>query len=114
MAITQLLVETGNPQIPAFFIDRSQHDTQSSITDSIAQKISLSKSHFYLCNNRGKPFEFDDTSCLIQIRLNGGKGGFGSNLKAQGGRMANKKTTNFDSCRNLAGRRLKTIEIARE
>ncbi|KAI8588202.1 telomere stability and silencing-domain-containing protein [Geranomyces variabilis] len=46
-------------------------------------------------------------------RLRGGKGGFGSMLRAQGGKMASQKTTNFDSCRDLAGRRLKTVNDAR-
>ncbi|RKP35246.1 telomere stability and silencing-domain-containing protein, partial [Dimargaris cristalligena] len=38
--------------------------------------------------------------------LRGGKGGFGSMLRAQGGKMATHKTTNFDACRDLSGRRL--------
>jgi Silencing defective 2 N-terminal ubiquitin domain len=41
------------------------------------------------------------------------KGGFGSKLKAQGARMATKKTTNFESCRDLTGQRLKTIHEAK-
>ncbi|KAJ3225765.1 hypothetical protein HK099_006265 [Clydaea vesicula] len=44
----------------------------------------------------------------------GGKGGFGSMLRAQGGKMNSKKTTNFDACRDLSGRRLKTIKDAQE
>ncbi|PVU96740.1 hypothetical protein BB561_001000 [Smittium simulii] len=42
----------------------------------------------------------------------GGKGGFGSMLRAQGGKMSSKKITNFDSCRDLSGRRLATIKAA--
>lgn len=48
------------------------------------------------------------------VQLKGGKGGFGSQLKAQGGRMANKKTTNMESCRDLSGRRLKTVNDAKK
>ncbi|KCV71156.1 hypothetical protein H696_02106 [Fonticula alba] len=39
----------------------------------------------------------------------GGKGGFGSMLRSQGGKMASKATTNFDACRDLSGRRLGDI-----
>ncbi|KAI9143354.1 telomere stability and silencing-domain-containing protein [Paraphysoderma sedebokerense] len=53
--------------------------------------------------------------CLtLQLRVEGGKGGFGSMLRAQGGRMASQKTTNFDSCRDLSGRRLKTVKEAQK
>ncbi|KAK6091852.1 hypothetical protein MT418_007704 [Batrachochytrium dendrobatidis] len=43
----------------------------------------------------------------------GGKGGFGSMLRAQGGRMASKKPTSTDSCRDLSGRRVKTVNDAK-
>eukprot|EP00188_Purpureofilum_apyrenoidigerum_P002808 Plantae.Rhodophyta-Purpureofilum_apyrenoidigerum.ctg287.p1 GENE.Plantae.Rhodophyta-Purpureofilum_apyrenoidigerum.ctg287~~Plantae.Rhodophyta-Purpureofilum_apyrenoidigerum.ctg287.p1 ORF type:complete len:422 (-),score=59.57 Plantae.Rhodophyta-Purpureofilum_apyrenoidigerum.ctg287:359-1567(-) len=40
----------------------------------------------------------------LRIRLPGGKGGFGNMLRGQG---TGKKTTNFDACRDLNGRRLR-------
>ncbi|GLB40523.1 putative telomere stability and silencing [Lyophyllum shimeji] len=46
-------------------------------------------------------------------RLVGGKGGFGSQLRAAGGRMSSQKTSNNDSCRDLSGRRLSTIKEAK-
>ncbi|KLO13060.1 hypothetical protein SCHPADRAFT_904587 [Schizopora paradoxa] len=46
-------------------------------------------------------------------RLPGGKGGFGSQLRAAGGRMSSQKTSNNDSCRDLNGRRLSTIKKAK-
>ncbi|WVQ81600.1 hypothetical protein IAT38_003724 [Cryptococcus sp. DSM 104549] len=46
-------------------------------------------------------------------RLLGGKGGFGSQLRAAGGRMSTGKATNVDSCRDLSGRRLGTIKEAK-
>jgi len=49
--------------------------------------------------------------CLLS--LVGGKGGFGSMLRSQGGRMASKTTNNISACRDLSGRRLKTIEDAK-
>jgi len=47
-------------------------------------------------------------------RLLGGKGGFGSQLRAAGGRMSSQKTSNNDSCRDLNGRRLSTIKEAKK
>ncbi len=63
----------------------------------------------------------DDPECLgnrlVSIRLSprlpGGKGGFGSQLRAAGGRMSSQKTSNNDSCRDLNGRRLSTIKKAK-
>ncbi|KAF9243551.1 telomere stability and silencing-domain-containing protein [Melanogaster broomeanus] len=40
-------------------------------------------------------------------------GGFGSQLRAAGGRMSSQKTNNNDSCRDLSGRRLSTIKTAK-
>ncbi|TFY62740.1 hypothetical protein EVG20_g6595 [Dentipellis fragilis] len=63
--------------------------------------------------------EHDDTTlALISLRLaprmRGGKGGFGSQLRAAGGRMSSQKTSNNDSCRDLSGRRLSTIKEAKK
>lgn len=46
----------------------------------------------------------------IRLRLSGGKGGFGSNLRAQGNKMSTRKRSggNID-CRDLSGRRLRSI-----
>nr|XP_019047811.1 hypothetical protein I302_04429 [Kwoniella bestiolae CBS 10118]OCF26741.1 hypothetical protein I302_04429 [Kwoniella bestiolae CBS 10118] len=51
-------------------------------------------------------------SINVCARLPGGKGGFGSQLRAAGGRMSTGKATNMDSCRDLSGRRLGTIKEA--
>ncbi|KIK10076.1 hypothetical protein K443DRAFT_35183, partial [Laccaria amethystina LaAM-08-1] len=53
------------------------------------------------------------TLCLTPSLL-GGKGGFGSQLRAAGGRMSSKKTSNNGSCRDLTGRRLSTIKEAKK
>ncbi|KAI0033105.1 telomere stability and silencing-domain-containing protein [Vararia minispora EC-137] len=52
-------------------------------------------------------------SLRLTPRLVGGKGGFGSQLRAAGGRMSSQKTSNNDSCRDLSGRRLSTIKEAK-
>ncbi|EPQ52704.1 hypothetical protein GLOTRDRAFT_46430 [Gloeophyllum trabeum ATCC 11539] len=53
-------------------------------------------------------------SLRLSARLRGGKGGFGSQLRAAGGRMSSQKTSNNDSCRDLSGRRLSTIKEAQK
>ncbi|KIY44043.1 hypothetical protein FISHEDRAFT_52198 [Fistulina hepatica ATCC 64428] len=59
----------------------------------------------------------EDGSNLVSLyltpRLLGGKGGFGSQLRAAGGRMSRQKTSNNDSCRDLNGRRLSTLKEAK-
>ena len=60
----------------------------------------------------------DISSNIVSLRLSprllGGKGGFGSQLRAAGGRMSSQKTNNNDSCRDLTGRRLSTIKEAKK
>lgn len=62
-----------------------------------------------LCNASNPSFPITLNLCA---RLNGGKGGFGAQLRAAGGRMASGKNQNTDSCRDLSGRRLSTIKEA--
>lgn len=50
----------------------------------------------------------------LSVRMFGGKGGFGSMLRAQGGRMNAQKSTNFDACRDLQGRRVKAVNDAKK
>ncbi|KAH8730650.1 telomere stability and silencing-domain-containing protein [Phaeosphaeriaceae sp. PMI808] len=55
-------------------------------------------------------------SLRLTVPLCGGKGGFGSILRAQGGRMSSRKKQNGDanaSSRNLDGRRLRTVTEAK-
>jgi hypothetical protein len=56
----------------------------------------------------------DAPFCTIDVcaRLRGGKGGFGTNLRAAGGRMSMGKANNTDACRDLSGRRLSTLKEA--
>ncbi|KAK4172551.1 telomere stability and silencing-domain-containing protein [Triangularia setosa] len=57
----------------------------------------------------------DFLSLRLSVPLCGGKGGFGSQLRAAGGRMSKRKKTQEDngSSRNLDGRRLRTITEAK-
>ncbi|CAO1637261.1 unnamed protein product [Sympodiomycopsis kandeliae] len=69
--------------------------------------------HSLITHNEAHQF----ISLQVQVSLRGGKGGFGSMLRAQGGKMsANKRNAeeNTDSCRDLNGRRLATVKSAQE
>lgn len=65
---------------------------------------------YLICNgkltNDDDLVEFDKIYEL-RTRLNGGKGGFGSMLRAIGAQI--EKTTNREACRDLSGRRLRDI-----
>ncbi|KAF8150748.1 telomere stability and silencing-domain-containing protein [Crassisporium funariophilum] len=88
--------------------------------------LSLTKSLVFSTHNGRVPpqnslvsdLRDDSASSLITLRLSprvlGGKGGFGSQLRAAGGRMSSQKTNNNDSCRDLTGRRLSTIKEAKK
>jgi hypothetical protein len=53
------------------------------------------------------------TICLeLHLGLDGGKGGFGSLLRGGQG-LNHKKTTNFNSCRDLNGRRMRIVDAER-
>ncbi|KAJ2833631.1 hypothetical protein GGI24_000763 [Coemansia furcata] len=49
----------------------------------------------------------------LRGRVLGGKGGFGSTLRSQGNKASANKPANFDNCRDLYGRRLKTLKEAK-
>ncbi|WBW71105.1 intron-specific pre-mRNA splicing-ubiquitin fusion protein Sde2 [Schizosaccharomyces osmophilus] len=57
-----------------------------------------------------------DVNLWLCGRVLGGKGGFGSQLRAAGGRMSKKRNEqeNQDSCRDLDGNRLGTVREAKE
>jgi hypothetical protein len=48
-------------------------------------------------------------SCTLLLRLRGGKGGFGSLLRGAATKAGQKKTSNFDACRDMSGRRLRHV-----
>ncbi|KAK1276662.1 hypothetical protein QJS04_geneDACA011060 [Acorus gramineus] len=45
----------------------------------------------------------------LLLRLRGGKGGFGSLLRGAGTKAGQKKTSNFDACRDMSGRRIRHV-----
>ncbi|KAJ1341773.1 hypothetical protein BSLG_003668 [Batrachochytrium salamandrivorans] len=105
------------------------------VLTQLASRLGLPVSsvvHFGLCKESGEHVELDmSIADILASRepsggydrfplvlsmvpmMCGGKGGFGSMLRAQGGRMASKRPTNNDSCRDLSGRRVKTVNDAK-
>lgn len=80
------------------------------IITEVAQLTGLNTADFYLLYN-GRILHGTDTiedgNVHIIPRLVGGKGGFGSMLRAIGAQI--EKTTNREACRDLSGRRLRDI-----
>lgn len=73
-------------------------------------QLSISKDNFYIIYNGRLANEFDvlyNGSAVVTPRFFGGKGGFGSMLRAIGAQI--EKTTNREACRDLSGRRLRDI-----
>ncbi|KAM0682016.1 hypothetical protein MDAP_002776 [Mitosporidium daphniae] len=75
----------------------------SSLADVISQILNSAKRPIFVVEVTGK--------------LDGGKGGFGSMLRAQGGRMSKRKASSYDSCRNIDGVRIgskrQAVELAK-
>ncbi|KAJ8072854.1 hypothetical protein PM082_016413 [Marasmius tenuissimus] len=128
--ITNLLVSTFSP-FPTLSISVSSDTPLGSVLPLLQEKYpSLPASGLTLGLHSGvlspqAPVSSlhehgDDVaqSHLVSMRLAplilGGKGGFGSQLRAAGGRMSSQKTSNNDSCRDLSGRRLSTIKEAKK
>nr|CDS24072.1 expressed conserved protein [Echinococcus granulosus] len=57
--------------------------------------------------NHPSDVESDDVLIQVHSRLRGGKGGFGSMLRAIGNQI--EKTNNHDMCRDLSGRRMRDV-----
>jgi len=87
-------------------------ETYNEILQNITNFTKLSRADFYLTQN-GKlytdssTFNINNGKIQMHIRANGGKGGFGSMLRAIGAQI--EKTTNKEACRDLSGRRLRDI-----
>jgi hypothetical protein len=103
----------------------------SSIYDTLYERAPwIQNSTYILTTNSRRAVSHDDSpvssllsspsdtflSLRLTVPLCGGKGGFGSILRAQGGRMSSRKKKDGDanaSSRNLDGRRLRTVAEAK-
>lgn len=86
-------------------------NSRADIIGAVSKALNLLPTEFYLTQN-GKLISSDnvDTAAStihVCVRLFGGKGGFGSMLRAIGAQI--EKTTNREACRDLSGRRLRDI-----
>ncbi|XP_073817584.1 splicing regulator SDE2 [Musca autumnalis] len=85
-----------------------EHNCEKLI-DYVTHQTNFSPDSFYLEQN-GKRLQHDaeqNAPVYVRLRLLGGKGGFGSMLRAIGAQI--EKTTNREACRDLSGRRLRDI-----
>lgn len=74
---------------------------QNDILSTLLNDFKLKSSNFYLSKSSETVFQ-------VNLRLLGGKGGFGSQLRAQGNKMSSKKRAgNYESCRTLNGQRIR-------
>jgi len=78
--------------------------------------IPLEEQHLRTLGGRRIPSEGVVHGATVQVclALVGGKGGFGSMLRSQGGKMAAKASVNFEACRDLSGQRLRVVTQAKE
>ncbi|KAL2917685.1 hypothetical protein HK105_202558 [Polyrhizophydium stewartii] len=132
---TQVVVRIGAPHAPLCLAPAAGVlATVESIKTLVAERLgwpAAAAASFALCAESGRHVASTATLAQLAARagvqscgafptvlsvvplLRGGKGGFGSMLRAQGGRMASRKITNNDSCRDLSGRRIKTVNDAK-
>ncbi|KAI1364981.1 telomere stability and silencing-domain-containing protein [Xylaria arbuscula] len=105
--------------------------TTSDLRDYISRKLPKTDARFIITTISNKQLTLnsnqnlsdlcsindDFLSLRLSLPLCGGKGGFGSQLRAAGGRMSSKKKRNQGdengSSRNLDGRRIRTINEAK-
>lgn len=116
---------------PTLSLQTAPSSTITELRQCIDERLPTTSSRFILTtlSNKQLPVEFDAPVAgylsnpdddLLSLRLGvplcGGKGGFGSQLRAAGGRMSSKKKKDQNtngSSRNLDGRRLRTVDQAK-
>lgn len=118
-----VLISTFAP-FPTISLAVAGSETLASVKDIIHERCpAIPVSELFLSTHSGCSSSETLISSLgnegfVTLRLSplllGGKGGFGSQLRAAGGRMSSRKTGNHDSCRDLSGRRLSTIKQAKK
>uniref|UniRef100_A0A2M4BY91 Putative agap001314-pa-like protein n=1 Tax=Anopheles marajoara TaxID=58244 RepID=A0A2M4BY91_9DIPT len=86
-------------------------DVTDDIVSAIEQWKGLAPADYYLTQSGRLIGDWHNVTPHIPLRINerlvGGKGGFGSMLRAIGAQI--EKTTNREACRDLCGRRLRDI-----
>ncbi|XP_064092646.1 splicing regulator SDE2-like [Macrobrachium nipponense] len=88
----------------------NENVTTSGILEALQQREGSVKDVVLQCNSQILTSESSvasNATVVATLRLPGGKGGFGSMLRAIGAQI--EKTTNREACRDLSGRRLRDI-----
>lgn len=96
------------PQVPAFDIKRRLCEITK--IPPVHQRLltgtqQLGDDSVISCSDGGLRFP----TVWLTLRLRGGKGGFGSLLRGAATKAGQKKTSNFDACRDMSGRRLRHV-----
>jgi len=107
MPLLTLLADRGGSSVLRF----DDGLASLSLKRLLATRLGADVNAFYLTRN-GRSLQGDDTFqdgdlVRIQARLVGGKGGFGSMLRALGAQI--EKTTNHEAMRDLSGRRVRDV-----
>lgn len=93
------------------FISDSNCSNTSDLQCRISQAFGIPQDDLFITVNGrivSNEFQLDKENVVrVHTRLVGGKGGFGSMLRAIGAQI--EKTTNREACRDLSGRRLRDI-----
>uniref|UniRef100_A0A1B6FRC2 SDE2-like domain-containing protein n=1 Tax=Cuerna arida TaxID=1464854 RepID=A0A1B6FRC2_9HEMI len=88
-------------------------ESQEQLESWISEKYDLNRQSYYVMCNGKKIYSIcgdsrtSESIFYVVPRILGGKGGFGSMLRAIGAQI--EKTTNREACRDLSGRRLRDI-----
>ncbi|TVY56700.1 Telomere maintenance protein SDE2 [Lachnellula cervina] len=111
-----LPAETTISQLHDRIQDRLPAHNSRLILTTISNKQLPATSESHISGLLSSPHD-DFLSLRLAVPLCGGKGGFGSQLRAAGGRMSSKRKKNQGdenaSSRNLDGRRLRTVNEAK-
>ncbi|KAJ3372989.1 hypothetical protein HDU91_001671 [Kappamyces sp. JEL0680] len=123
----QVLVTCSPLFSPVVFHGMRPEATVGAIRAELEQRLALFQGKAFYFTSSGRRTVADEDRleelapgdgfpvCLaVQVPVLGGKGGFGSLLRQEGKRKSSKKTTNFESSRDLSGRRLKTVNDAKK
>ena len=93
------------------------HATARGLMEELSRRIGTEVALF----DRGRPVPPEERlDCQVGVplevalRLKGGKGGFGSMLRAMGSQRSGFETDNIESCRDLSGRRLRHVNDERK
>lgn len=102
------LLSFTSPSIPAISIKDQIHQLTKIPTHS---QILISNSKILA----DETLVFSNGSTVhLSLRLRGGKGGFGSLLRGAATKAGQKKTNNFDACRDMSGRRLRHVNAEKK